>query len=275
MKPSIILTAAGIGQRFLDKGYTESKPFIKINGKTLIDHVIDNIPLTLVSNINLVVNYKEDNCATKVKALHNYDLLSDVKYIDVDGFEKESGIRGQAATALYALKRQNIRQDMYNQSPVVVMSIDQFVTLDALKKFLESPEKLYSPTNTLLTFINDDKDDLKWSFCIDGKPSGIVTGLVTGVVEKPTKFVSNIANTGIYMFESAFRLGQLIARDKSLKLGKRNNEHYIAPLYNYLIKENVPVSYCNIKRGEDFFELGTPEDFERNVPILLERGLIQ
>jgi hypothetical protein len=45
---NLIIPMAGFGSRFKKAGYKTYKPFIKINGKCMIDYVIDNFP----SNVN-------------------------------------------------------------------------------------------------------------------------------------------------------------------------------------------------------------------------------
>ena len=40
----IIIPMSGVGQRFLDAGYKTPKPLIKVDGKTIIEHVCNLFP---------------------------------------------------------------------------------------------------------------------------------------------------------------------------------------------------------------------------------------
>ena len=42
---NIVLPMAGKGSRFQEQGYTDSKPFIDVNGKPMIQRVIKNMIL--------------------------------------------------------------------------------------------------------------------------------------------------------------------------------------------------------------------------------------
>ncbi len=40
---NIVIPMAGAGSRFVEAGYPEPKPFIPINGRPMIEHVIENV----------------------------------------------------------------------------------------------------------------------------------------------------------------------------------------------------------------------------------------
>ena len=42
-KFNIVIPMAGRGSRFTEQGYTDSKPFIDVNGKPMIHRVIENL----------------------------------------------------------------------------------------------------------------------------------------------------------------------------------------------------------------------------------------
>ena len=39
--PVVIIPMSGLGQRFVDAGYTDPKPLIQVDGKPIIEHVIN------------------------------------------------------------------------------------------------------------------------------------------------------------------------------------------------------------------------------------------
>ena len=42
---NILIPMAGAGSRFLNEGFEEPKPLIKVNGKTLIEHSVESLNL--------------------------------------------------------------------------------------------------------------------------------------------------------------------------------------------------------------------------------------
>jgi len=97
--------------------------------------------------------------------------------------------------------------------------------------------------------------DPKWSYVsIDSQL------FVTRVVEK--QVISNEATVGIYGFGTGRLFVQ--AADEMIREDVRvNNEFYVAPVYNSIIKNGGKIGVYNI--GSDasgMYGLGTPEDLE-------------
>ena len=55
---NLVIPAAGKGSRFLNEGWRCPKPFININGKLMIEHVIENLDKTLNNKIILLRPYQ-------------------------------------------------------------------------------------------------------------------------------------------------------------------------------------------------------------------------
>ena len=51
---NIVVPMAGRGSRFTENGYTDSKPFIDVNGKPMIQRVIENLNIEFDSNYEFV-----------------------------------------------------------------------------------------------------------------------------------------------------------------------------------------------------------------------------
>ena len=77
---------------------------------------------------------------------------------------------------------------------------------------------------------------------------------VLKIVEKPKKFVSNLAITGLYFFDN-----KVINYSKNLKLSKRNELEIIDLLNKY--KKNNKLSAKFISRGAAWLDAGSIEDF--------------
>ena len=98
----------------------------------------------------------------------------------------------------------------------------------------------------------------KWSYVLRSENAGIVE-----VKEKVE--ISSEATVGIYGWTQSKSFftsldSMIIANDRT------NGEFYVAPSYNYLIKNNFRVSGFNIGNVESHVHgLGTPEDLEKFI----------
>jgi dTDP-glucose pyrophosphorylase len=98
-------------------------------------------------------------------------------------------------------------------------------------------------------------NDPKWSFVgLDE------SDLVHTVVEK--EVISNEATVGIYNFKRGSDF--VSSADQMINLNLRvNNEFYVAPVYNQLIKIGRNIGIYNIgKVGAGMHGLGTPDDLD-------------
>ena len=74
------------------------------------------------------------------------------------------------------------------------------------------------------------------------------------IIEKPKKYLSNLAITGLYFFDN-----QVIKYSKSLKPSKRNEVEIVALLKKYNKKNKLSVEF--IGRGGAWFDAGSIKDF--------------
>ncbi len=52
---NIVIPMAGLGTRFEEKGYTDKKPFIDVNGKPMIQRVIENLDVEFDSKYEFIL----------------------------------------------------------------------------------------------------------------------------------------------------------------------------------------------------------------------------
>jgi hypothetical protein len=95
----------------------------------------------------------------------------------------------------------------------------------------------------------------KWSYV--GRNQ---SGKIVSVVEK--KEISSEATVGIYGWSLKSLMTSSILNMMNNN-DRTNGEFYVAPSYNYLIRDDVPVDGLLIgSQKESVFGLGTPEDLE-------------
>lgn len=222
---------AGLGSRFKEKGYSLPKPLIKIFGKPMIQHVVESLN---IEGHYIFLVQKEH----RVK-YHLDDVLDEIapgcSIVEVDGLTE-----GAASTSLLAKDLIN------NDKPLIIANSDQVVTWNS-SKFQEYLSDLDGLTAVF------SAADPKWSYV---KGHG---GVVSEVVEK--QVVSNNANVGIYGWSMGSDYvkyaEQMIAENF-----RTNNEFYIAPVYNWAIKDSKQVRWFLV---DEMHGLGTPEDMNEYI----------
>ena len=228
-KMNVLIPMAGAGSRFEQAGYTFPKPLIEVNGKPMIQVVVEN--LNVEANYIFLVR-KEHYEKYNLKYLLNL-IAPDCTIVQVDGLTE-----GAACTTLLA------KEFINNDEPLLMANSDQFVEWN-------SNECLYAfSADTIdagiLTF---ESTHPKWSYAKLGED-----GFVTEVAEK--KVISNNATVGIYYWNKGSDYvkyaEQMIEKDIRV-----NNEFYVCPVFNEAIQDGKKV---RVKNVDKMWGIGTPED---------------
>ena len=228
----ILIPMAGRGKRFEDAGYSFPKPLIDINGKTMIQIIIENLNF---SAEHILICQKEHYEKYALKEL--LDLITpNCKIIQVSEITE-----GAACTALLS------KESINNDEELIIANSDQWVNWNNqhFLSFLRDNDA----DGGIVTFYSTHP---KWSFVkLDDE------GKVTIVAAK--KPISNIATVGIYYFKK----GKYFVEAAEQMIGKNirtNNEFYIAPVYNEMIQSNKKILNYPIAEMRG---LGTPEDLSK------------
>ncbi|NDB28834.1 HAD family hydrolase [archaeon] len=228
---NVLIPMAGAGSRFEKAGYTFPKPLIDVDGKPMIQTVVENI--NIQANYIFIVqksHYEKYNLET---VLNN--IAPNCKIVQVDGITE-----GAACTTLLA------KEFIDNDEPLVMANSDQFVEWD-------SNEFMYSMIGDnidggILTF---ESTHPKWSYAkLDND------GFVSEVAEKNP--ISNIATVGIYYWRRGSDYVKYAEQmiDNNIRV---NNEFYVCPVFNEAIGDNKKIKIYNIDK---MWGLGTPEDLK-------------
>lgn len=237
---NIVIPMAGHGSRFSKAGYKDPKPLIPVNGKPMIQLVIEN--LKPCKEHRFIFICQEEH-------LKNYplrDLLEEgapgCKIIEVSQVTE-----GAACTVLIA------KDFINNQDQLMIANCDQYIDVDINKYLavLDDP----SADGLIMTMKANDN---KWSFIQLNEKNEI-----TLVVEK--KVVSDEATVGIYNYQRGSDFVE--AAEKMIAKNLRvNNEFYVAPAYNEMIEEGKYIKYFNIgSLGNGMHGLGTPDDLANYI----------
>jgi NDP-sugar pyrophosphorylase family protein len=222
---------AGRGKRFEDVGYSFPKPLIDIEGKPMIQLIIENLNLTGKHIFLCQKEHYEKYALDKLLEM----LSPNCKIIQIDGITD-----GAAVTALKAKELIN------NDEELIIANSDQWINWNPqhFLSFLQNNDA----DGGIITFISTHP---KWSFVKVNE-----SGLITELAEK--KPISNIATAGIYYYKHGKTFVEA-AEQMITKNIRTNNEFYIAPAYNEIIQNGGKVFHYPVA---EMYGLGTPEDLQ-------------
>ena len=230
-KLNVLIPMAGAGSRFESAGFTFPKPLIDVNGKPMIQVVVDN--LNIEANYIYVVQKKH-------REKYNLDTLLNLITPNCKIVEVDSLTEGAACTALMA------KEYINNDYPLFFANSDQYVEWD-------SNEFMYKMTESecdggIVTFKSIHP---KWSFVKTD-----INGFATSVAEKNP--ISDDATVGYYYWKCGSDFvkyaEQMIENDIRV-----NNEFYVCPVFNEAISDGKKIKIFESKR---MWGLGTPEDLK-------------
>lgn len=230
-KMNVLIPMAGAGSRFQQAGYTFPKPLIEVNGKPMIQVVVDNI--NIEANFIFVVQ-KEHRLKYNLDTLLNL-IAPGCKIVEVDGLTE-----GAACTTLLA------KQYIDNEDPLVMSNSDQFVEWDSNEFMYKMIEQKVD--GGIVTF---NSTHPKWSFAKVNE-----YGYVTEVAEKNP--ISDIATVGVYYWAKGSDYVKY-AEQMISKNVRVNNEFYVCPVFNEAVSDGKKIKTFNIQK---MWGLGTPEDLK-------------
>jgi HAD superfamily hydrolase (TIGR01509 family) len=231
-KLNVVIPMAGAGSRFTAAGFSFPKPLIDVNGKPMIQVIVDN--LNMEANFIFIVQ-KEHYETYQLQYLLNL-IAPNCKIVQVDGLTE-----GAAATVLLA------QEYIDNDNPVLVANSDQYIEWN-------SNEVMYafgadSIAGGILTFKSTHP---KWSYVtLDDN------GFVGEVAEK--RVISDNATVGVYYWRRGADLVYSIKKMMTDETRRVNGEWYLAPSINVLLEEGKKFRVKNVK---EMHGIGTPEDLQ-------------
>lgn len=235
---NIVIPMAGAGSRFAVAGYELPKPLIRIHDHPMIQLVINNVRPRLEHRFTFVVQESH---------LRDFGLLSllrglapNCNIVGINGVTD-----GAACTVLMAKKY------IDNSNPLMIVNSDQYVDakIDDYLSIMLSCDF----DGLIMTM---DSSHPKWSYVKLGPG-----GLVENVVEK--EVISRDATVGVYNFK--YGRDFVTAAEAMIAANHRSNgEFYVAPVYNYLVREGKRIGCWSIgEESKGMHGLGTPEDLQR------------
>ena len=230
---NVIIPMAGRGKRFEDAGYSFPKPLIDVNGKPMIQRVIENLNIEFDDKYEFVII-----CLREDYDKYDFSIFNDI--IGHDNWDViclSDVTEGAAQTMLKAKPYIN------NDTPMLSFNTDQMIDYD-----IDTWNHFSQYDGGIPCFWGDSED---WSYAKCGDD-----GFVTEVAEK--KVISNDATAGYYYWSEGsdfVKYAEQMIEENS----RTNGEFYVAPVYNWAIKDGKKIA---ISQVDKVYELGTPEYLE-------------
>lgn len=225
---AVIITMAGHGSRFTNAGFLVPKFQITSKGTSLFEYSLKSMECFFNQKF-IFVCLKEHDLSWINKQVNKLGI-SDYSIVTRDGVS-----RGQAETAYDVLNHVDLNDVLW------IFNIDTFIN------------------NSLNPIDISDADGCLHVFeSLNDKMSFVKYGPNNDVIEVAEKVViSNWATCGLYGFKSGHVFKKAY---EMIYLNNTNySESYVAPLYNFLIKQNMKVIAPKIL-AEKVFILGTPDE---------------
>ncbi|MBI3027602.1 NTP transferase domain-containing protein [Candidatus Woesearchaeota archaeon] len=220
-----VILAAGKSTRTYPLTITKPKPLLKICNKTLLQHNFGQLG-NIVNEAIIVVGYKKN--LIKNHLGHNYKNIK-IKYVE----QKQQLGTGNALLAV----------QKYIKNDFISLYGDDFYSIEDFRNIVRNRYAI------LIKKVNNPN-----AFGVILEKNGVLTDLI----EKPQKFVSNMANTGLYKLDK-----QIFPIIRKTTKSKRHEYELTDAIKQLAKKEKV---YC--VRSRKWFPIVYPWDLLKIDSIL-------
>lgn len=230
MLTKVVVSAAGRGTRMLHLAKEKPKHLIKVAGKPFLYYLLSNLKEAGFKEIIMVIGYRKELMENFLK-----EYNGQFKLTIVNQFEKLGDKYGTACPL------ECVQELMAPDESFVMVMGDNLYSVKDLKKFFLDDDFNYisglkhPESNKYGVLIRDGEDYLE------------------KIIEKPTTYVGDLINTGLYKFTpEVFAKVPLISKSP-------RNEYEITDVINLLAKEKK----VKIREIEDFWlDFAKPDDIQ-------------
>ena len=241
----IVIPMSGLGQRFVDAGYANPKPLIVVDGKPIIEHVVNLFPGE--TDIKIICNdqhLRETNMKTVLKSICP---TCEIFEVPVEG--REGPVH--AVSLVF---------DKITDEKEVIVSYCDYGTdwdycgflKDCRDRNADGAVACYKGFHPHMlgsdnyAFLKETIDGSRWM----------------SVIQEKQPFTDNkmseYASNGTYYFKSGAILKKYFS--KLMEIGQKvKNEYYVSMVYNLLVEDGLCVNIFEINH---MLQWGTPYDLE-------------
>lgn len=226
----VVILVGGLGQRFKNEGYNSPKPLIKIHGKEMMLHVIDNLKLDQNDTLHIIYNSDLDK--------YGFSNVIQSKHKNINFIKLLKQTEGACETLLFGM---NTLSEADLNKKFVILDCDNFYKKDILSMYRNQE-------NSSIFAFCDNQDKPIFSYI------KVDNNQVTEIKEKQK--ISNYANTGCYCFVSGHVLAEYCRKVINNNV-RQNGEYYMSCVIDLMLKDNYMFN-ANIIKEDDFCCVGTP-----------------
>jgi len=270
----IIGPVAGIGSRLRPFTLSKPKAFIRVAGKTVLDHILDKFTNTFDSDTELIliVGYKKRQIIEYIKK--NYSDKFKLTFIEQvpRGYKEDIPYYWGLGEAVYlAHKRFKKEEFKSNEDDKRAGSLIFLSDMIPIAEYSYLMYRYYeSDVDGIITVIEVPKED--------AISYGIVTidenSIIRRLVEKPKEFISNLAIAGIYAFSNSATHTLFRNIKKYLDNRKKDSkEIYLTESLQDLVNSGYKIAAVNLKQG--VLDFGRPSEVLNGNKYLLEQNSIK
>lgn len=223
---TILIPAAGNGQRFRDAGYDIAKPLIKVKGEMMVGSVLKNVKPDMTPSSSMIITRAEHKVA-EAFLMDPQSLLPNVI------IELDKPTAGSVDTLLKAAGK-------INGAPLLLANCDQLASFDV--------EDFIKGDASILTFKSENPGHSYVSMDHEG--------YLNQIVEK--QVITHDAVVGIYYFKDSDRFFEACryVMDNDIKV---KGEYYVSTVIARLIATGLKIRAVEADKA---IMLGTPEQLD-------------
>ena len=236
---NVLIPLAGKNQFFPEAEYPFPKPLIEFNGKTMIEHIIDNFS-SIQKEKQFIFIVNSEDC----KKYHLDNVLNILTNHTCQIIKLDNGTKGAACSAMMAVEY------IDNDMPLVISNADQLFDI-SLDEVIQSFEKSDAG---VITF---ESIHPRWSYVRLNE-----NNLVSETAEK--RPISKSAIAGFYYFKYGkdfiSSASKMIKKDASV-----NGYYFVSPTLNEMVLENKTINIFQIENAK-YHTFYTPQkikEYER------------
>nr|MDO8086281.1 sugar phosphate nucleotidyltransferase [Candidatus Sigynarchaeum springense] len=261
-KMKIICPIAGVGKRLQPFTFTKPKAFLKVAGKTILDHAMNMLKETFPEHTEIlfVTGYKKEMIIK-----HVMDLYSDyfqLRFVEQEqrGIVDDVPIFPGLGHAIYLARKSGFLPKGNTEHGMFVFLSDR-LPIDGYHGIVEK-------------FENSDLDGfISVSIVKHPEHYGVVVpdkdGVITKMVEKPKEYIANTAISGAYVFNAKAANEILDYLESSvMKPLRENQEHQFTPALQNLVEKKFRIGAFVMHH--EVIDIGQPEAFITGNKYFLE-----
>jgi len=229
---NMVIPMAGVGSRFSKTHSGELKPLIDVKGKPMVTRIIDNLSQDKQTKFFLIIS-------SQLSTDKSFKDILDSLDINYELIVAEALTEGPACTCLLAEKYIN------NSQQLIIVNCDQIIVDFNIKNLLNFAK--FNQADGIVGAFHSNSN----------KNSYIKLSEDLRIQEIKEKIViSNIATNGLHFWSKGsdfvYSANEMIKKDE-----RYGNEFYVAPSYNYMIRDGKKIIpyYYNLH-----YPIGVPDD---------------